>query len=51
MLFDKTTKQQVFVPAKKELSDHMKSITIEKLWPLPIKNHPFFRLEERATIR
>ena len=51
MLYDAKTHQPVFVNPKKEMSDHMKRSVIEKLNTLPHKGHPFFRLEERATIK
>ena len=42
--------QQVHVPTGKDLSDNAKRMLREVHAPLPYKNHPFFRLENRVRM-
>jgi len=50
MLYSAITGKPVFFPPNRELSEHQKRVTVEKLEPLPYKGHKMFRLEERAKI-
>lgn len=42
--------QQVHVPTGKDLRDNAKRMLREVHAPLPYKNHPFFRLENRVRM-
>jgi len=51
MLINKFTKKEMIIPGNRELSDHMKRITIEKCVPATHKGHAFFSIEQRAKIK